>query len=124
MLNLQDYTAEIFYFPLFIAPLTKNFFITPEFDHMFPPLQNLSDVQQNKDIQTSIRHLTALLHSLFGIMGLKEDIFSLGDFSAIVASMLENFPPAASRRKVCYIMLYKYIHYFIYIIIFFLFILC
>lgn len=90
-----------------MAPLTDNCFITPEFHNMFPPLKKITDSPTeiafhllNEDTQQSIRHLVALLHSLLGTLGFKEEIFSLGDFSAIVASMLENFPPAWARRKV------------------------
>lgn len=121
----MNYTVEVLYSPLFIAPLTETIFLTPAFRNMFPfteahipqirevqlsqhkvvdnqSLDSLSSVELTHlplEVQVSVHHLVSSLHSLFVQLEVHEDIYSLGHLSGLVANQLEILPDANHRRK-------------------------
>jgi hypothetical protein len=50
-LFLQNYTVEVLYSPLFIAPLTETIFLTPAFRNMFPFTE--AHIPQIREVQLS-----------------------------------------------------------------------
>lgn len=52
------------------------------------------------EVQVSVQHLVSSLHSLFVQLEVREDIYSLGHLSGLVANQLEILPDANNRRKV------------------------
>ncbi|XP_069689461.1 sec1 family domain-containing protein 2-like isoform X2 [Periplaneta americana] len=121
----MNYTVEVLYSPLFLVPLTEMIFVTPTFSNMFPiteayiprikELQTLhhkiieSDTSDSlssiditslpAEVQISVHHLVSCLHSLLVQLEMREDIYSLGYLSGLVASQLEILPDANNRRK-------------------------
>lgn len=122
----MDYTVEVLYSPLFILPLTEMMFLTPTFRNVFPitdahiprirelqhcqhkqvvksqSLDSLSSVELTRlplEAQISVHHLVSCLHSLFIQLEIREDIYSLGHLSGLVANQLEILPDANNRRK-------------------------
>lgn len=66
-------------------------------------LDSLSSVELTHlplKVQISVQHLVSSLHTLFVQLEVREDIYSLGHLSGLVANQLEIFPDANNRRKV------------------------
>jgi len=66
-------------------------------------LDSLSSVELTHlplKVQVSVQHLVSSLHSLFVQLEIREDIYSLGHLSGLVANQLEILPDANNRRKV------------------------
>jgi len=121
----MNYTVEVLYSPLFIVPLTETVFLTPAFRNMFPlteahiprirelqlfrhkvadsqSFDSLSSVELTHlplKVQVSVQHLVSSLHSLFVQLEVREDIYSLGHLSGLIANQLEILPDANNRRK-------------------------
>ena len=51
------------------------------------------------ELQVSVHHLVASLHSLLQMADAAEDIFTVGSFSRLVGEQLEAWQPARARRK-------------------------
>ncbi|XP_023349833.1 sec1 family domain-containing protein 2 isoform X2 [Eurytemora carolleeae] len=118
----RNYTAEVFYYPIFFCSPCKESFYTPSYLPLFPllhddvtkcvaywkvfnPGQPLPSSESGNwslypdELKTEIRRLVTNFHSLFGTLGLKEDIWSLGPFSKCIGDQLESWLPARNRRK-------------------------
>ncbi|PNF41887.1 Sec1 family domain-containing protein 2 [Cryptotermes secundus] len=121
----KSYAVEVIYSPLFIVPLTEMMFLTPTFRNVFPitdahiarirelqrsqhkvvksqSLDSLSSVELTHlplEAQISVHHLVGCLHTLFTQLEIREDIYSLGHLSGLVANQLEILPEANNRRK-------------------------
>ncbi|KAL3870286.1 hypothetical protein ACJMK2_038362 [Sinanodonta woodiana] len=118
-----NYTAEVFHYPLFSISLGQSLFLTPANSHLFPLMNsdiNQVELQYNShrsdkhsfdgikeiglqhlpmDLQKIYKMLVASLNSLLSEMGVREDVYCVGHTSHILATELENFPLAKSRRK-------------------------
>jgi len=116
-----NYTAEIFYMPLFLISMTPRLFITQSYSKLFPLLdpdhvraaaiwRSLHPGQSSTsstgdwsglphELQINIRELVSSLHSLLNTLGAKEEIWSLGKLSKQVGDQLESWTPAKNRRK-------------------------
>jgi len=118
----KNYTVEIVYFPVFISPLIRETFFTPGFKCLYPLLENDFESCQGlwkvfnqnqplpsgegsqyevypQELKNQIRQLIANLHSLFGSLMIKEDIWSVGPYAKCVGEELESWLPARNRRK-------------------------
>eukprot|EP00088_Acartia_fossae_P018825 TRINITY_DN2090_c0_g1_i11.p1 TRINITY_DN2090_c0_g1~~TRINITY_DN2090_c0_g1_i11.p1 ORF type:complete len:664 (-),score=86.37 TRINITY_DN2090_c0_g1_i11:243-2234(-) len=118
----RNYTVEILYYPIFTCPIIRETFFTPSYHRLYPLLENdITKCQaiwkvfnQNQplpvgegsqyelypqELKIYIRQLVANLHSLFGSLRLKEDIWSVGPFAKCVGEELEGWLPARNRRK-------------------------
>ncbi|KAJ8875072.1 hypothetical protein PR048_022962 [Dryococelus australis] len=65
-------------------------------------LDSLSSVELSSlpsEVQVGARHLVSCLHSLLAQWDVREDIYSLGPFSGLLAAQLEALPAAATRRR-------------------------
>ncbi|CAG5135876.1 unnamed protein product [Candidula unifasciata] len=119
----MNYTSEVIHVPLFCAEVCPGFVIAPAFSSMFPLLQ--SDVKQiayqysschmetkkmaaledlellhlPDNLQVQIQLLASGLHAWLQGMDVREDIFSIGNTSRLVATELDSYPPARARRK-------------------------
>ena len=117
-----NYTAEIFYIPIFLVSMTEKMFITPSYNKMFPLLEpdnvraaaiwrtlhpgHPSPACQPgewpslpHELQTNVRELVSSLHSLLSTLGAKEEIWSMGRMSRNIGDQLESRTPARNRRK-------------------------
>nr|CAD7206908.1 unnamed protein product [Timema douglasi] len=124
--EIENFTVEVFYFPLFIVPATETLFLTPPFSELFPlvdcdlvhvkeqyqllhrgadasHLTSLSSLELSSlppELQVPAHHLVSCLHSLLAQWDMREDLYSLGHFSGLLAAQLEALPAANNRRKV------------------------
>ncbi|XP_066993469.2 sec1 family domain-containing protein 2 isoform X2 [Anabrus simplex] len=121
----MNFTVEIFHIPLFLVSVTEHLFLTPPFRDLFPLLDaDLPRVQQLHarltkndnfmvdllsslevsvlplELQVTLRHLACSLHSLFSALDVREDIFTMGTTSSLIAGILDTLPMAVNRRKV------------------------
>ncbi|XP_060569466.1 sec1 family domain-containing protein 2-like [Ruditapes philippinarum] len=121
----MNFTAEVFHVPLSSINLGNSLFLTPGYSRLFPligsdlhqiELQYNSKHEKNemrdfgtlkdvdfpslpKELQMFYKSFISSLDTLLSDLGVKEDIFSMGYTSAILASELEAYPPAKTRRK-------------------------
>ncbi|XP_066993468.2 sec1 family domain-containing protein 2 isoform X1 [Anabrus simplex] len=120
----MNFTVEIFHIPLFLVSVTEHLFLTPPFRDLFPLLDaDLPRVQQLHarltkndnfmvdllsslevsvlplELQVTLRHLACSLHSLFSALDVREDIFTMGTTSSLIAGILDTLPMAVNRRK-------------------------
>nr|CAD7263734.1 unnamed protein product [Timema shepardi] len=122
----MNFTVEVFYYPLFVVPATETLFLTPPFSELFPlvdcdlvrvreqyqllhrgadasHLTSLSSLELSSlppELQVPAQHLVSCLHSLLAQWDMREDLYSLGHFSGLLAAQLEALPAANNRRKV------------------------
>ena len=115
----MNYTAEVMHVPAVFAPVSQQLLLTPMFAHLFPLLSpdlqtinekrpekkrfgSLVDVDMNclpAELQIEIKSLTSVLNAMFEATGTKEESFSVGPMSRIIAAELASHPQAKSRRK-------------------------
>ncbi|XP_034437772.1 sec1 family domain-containing protein 2 [Hippoglossus hippoglossus] len=115
----MNYTAEVMHVPVVFAPVSQQLLLTPMFAHLFPLLGpdlatinekrpekkrfgSLVDVDMNclpAELQIEIKSLTSALNAMFEATGTKEESFSVGPMSRIIAAELASHPQAKSRRK-------------------------
>ncbi|XP_063777007.1 sec1 family domain-containing protein 2 isoform X2 [Pseudophryne corroboree] len=116
----MGYTAEVLWAPLLLAPVSPHLFLAPSFHYLFPflpawDLQALNRSRPDKkrfpglgdvdfpslphELQTRIRSLVSGLHHLMEGIGVREECFSVGHLSRIIAGELANYPQAKNRRK-------------------------
>lgn len=122
----SNYTAEVFYYPIFTCSPCRYTFYTPTYSRLYPLLSPdvtkctalwklLNPGQQTQiqpgqipeqlcpilpgELRNAIRQLVANLHSLLGSLQLKEDIWSIGPYARCVADELEAWMPAKNRRR-------------------------
>ena len=111
-----NFTAEIFFFPLFLISLTPRLLLTPPLSSLSPllepdivragalwraqhPATSLPPPPGHWDslpleLQTNIRSLVASLHCLLGTLGAREEIWSMGRMAGQVGEQLEGWSPA------------------------------
>lgn len=65
------------------------------------------------EAQISVHHLVSCLHSLFTQLEIREDIYSLGHLSGLVANQLEVLPEANNRRKVSVLVSVYAVHFYL-----------
>ncbi|XP_005111562.1 sec1 family domain-containing protein 2 isoform X1 [Aplysia californica] len=123
----MNYTAEVVHLPLFSAVVCQELFLAPTFSSLFPltaadvnqisyqynatrhgkdskSIQSLEDVECSnlpEALQQQIKMLSSGLHALLQVLDVREDIYSVGHTSRLIATELESYPPARSRRKTC-----------------------
>lgn len=116
----RDYTTEVIYTPLHFTRLSPQLLIAPAFADLFPLLDtdltpinekrpekrrfsSLSDIDMPSlpsDLQMKIKILVSSLNVLFESSDTKEEIFSVGPTSRLIATELANHLQAKNRRKV------------------------
>ncbi|KAG0727468.1 Sec1 family domain-containing protein 2 [Chionoecetes opilio] len=122
----MNYTVEILYIPLVVAPYNEDLFFMPAFTPLYPllspdvpriakhhqavsrgdkikPPTALSEVEFHHlphEMRVCVRQLVASLHSLLQGMDAREEVFTLGQTAHIIGTELDVFPPARQRRKV------------------------
>ncbi|XP_075400460.1 sec1 family domain-containing protein 2 [Tenrec ecaudatus] len=115
----MNYTAEVLYVPLLLAPVAPHLAMTPSFASLFPLLPqdvhllnsarpdkrrlgSLADVDGpalTPELTLQIRCLVSGLSSLCEHLGVREECFAVGSLSRIIAADLANYAPAKNRRK-------------------------
>jgi len=116
-----NFTAEIFFFPLFLISLTPRLLLTPGFTSLSPllepdlvragalwrsqhPAQSLPPPAGHWDslpleLQVNLRSLVASLHCLLGTLAAREEIWSVGRMAGLLGEQLEAWSPARARRR-------------------------
>lgn len=116
----MGYTAEVLWAPILLAPISPGLLLAPGFHQLFPLLPGLDLQALNRsrpdkkrfpglgdvdcaslppELQTLIRSLVGGLSSIMEGIGVREECFSVGDLSRIIAGELANYPQAKNRRK-------------------------
>ncbi|KAM5192136.1 sec1 family domain-containing protein 2 isoform 2-T2 [Mantella aurantiaca] len=116
----MGYTAEVLWAPLLLAPLSPHLLLAPAFHGLFPllPVQDLHALNRSRpdkkrfpaladvdfpslpsELQTHIRSLVCELSQVMEGIGVREECFSVGHLSRIIAGELANHPQAKNRRK-------------------------
>lgn len=121
----MNYTAEVLHIPLSTVSLGNSVFLTPGYSRLFPLIgsdlhqvelqynskhakterrefESLKDVDfpaLPKDLQTFYKCFVSSINSLLSDLEVREDIYSVGYTSAILATELEAYPAAKTRRK-------------------------
>ncbi|KAM8938693.1 sec1 family domain-containing protein 2 isoform 1-T1 [Pelodytes ibericus] len=116
----MNFTAEVMWAPLLLAPLTPHLLVAPAFSTLFPllssiDLQNLNRSRPDKkrfpslgdvdissmpqELQSQIKMLVSGLNYFLEGIGVREECYSVGHLSRIVAGELANYPQAKNRRK-------------------------
>lgn len=117
----MGYTAEVLWAPVLLAPVSPHLLLAPAFRHLFPllPQQDLHALNLSRpdkkrfpaladvdfpslpaELQTQIRSLVSELNQVMEGIGVREECFSVGHLSRIIAGELANYPQAKNRRKV------------------------
>ncbi|KAM7388591.1 hypothetical protein PAMP_024756 [Pampus punctatissimus] len=115
----MNYTAEVMHVPVVFAPVSQQLLLTPTFSHLFPLLLpdlevinakrpekkrfgSLIDIDIHSlpaELQIEIKSLASALNSMFEATGTREESFTVGPMSRIIAGELANHPQAKNRRK-------------------------
>ncbi|XP_073501599.1 sec1 family domain-containing protein 2 [Phyllobates terribilis] len=116
----MGYTAEVLWAPIMLAPLSPWLLLAPAFHSLFPllPGQDLQTLNRSRpdkkrfpglgdvdfpslpqELQTSIKNLVSGLNNIMEGIGVREECFSVGCLSRIIAGELANHPQAKNRRK-------------------------
>ncbi|KAM8969889.1 LOW QUALITY PROTEIN: sec1 family domain-containing protein 2 [Sarcophilus harrisii] len=115
----MNYTAEVLHVPLLLAPLAPHLAVTPAFASLFPPLPRdlrlphgarpdrrkpaslaeLDAASLSPELQLQLRCLVSGLSAFCEHLGVREDCFSVGGLSRVLAADLAAYAPAKSRRK-------------------------
>lgn len=121
----MNYTAEVFHIPFATVSLGNSLFLMPGFTQLFPligsdlhqvellynnshpkseskdfeSLKNVDFTSLPKDLQVLYKSFISSIDSLLVDLSVKEDIYSVGYTSGILATELEAFPGARTRRK-------------------------
>lgn len=114
-----DYTAEVMHVPLHFARVSSQLLIMPAFADLFPLLDtdltsinnkrpekrrfaSLTDVDMHSlpnELQVKIRYLVSALNTFFEVSNTREESFTVGPMSRLIAAELANHPQAKNRRK-------------------------
>ncbi|VVC97546.1 unnamed protein product [Leptidea sinapis] len=105
----EQYAVEVIYIPLFSITPTNVLFLTPPYHNMYPkyegrltPDSNSVDLYSlSHNERSAIRRLAGGLNSLFESLSYREEIFYMGQFSSLLAGVLENSPVCIARKKTC-----------------------
>jgi hypothetical protein len=95
---MESHTSNVFYTVCYFIIFNLYYQVVKS-----PSLDSLSSIELTHlplEVQISVHHLVSCLHSLFVQLEIREDIYSIGHLSGLVASQLEILPDACSRRKV------------------------
>ncbi|XP_073439631.1 sec1 family domain-containing protein 2 isoform X2 [Dendrobates tinctorius] len=116
----MGYTAEVLWAPIMLAPLSPWLLLAPAFHTLFPllPGQDLQTLNRSRpdkkrfpglgdvdfpslpqELQAHIKNLVSGLNNIMEGIGLREECFSVGCLSRIIAGELANHPQAKNRRK-------------------------
>ncbi|XP_043829351.1 sec1 family domain-containing protein 2 [Dromiciops gliroides] len=114
----MNYTAEVLYAPLLLAPVAPHLALTPAFASLFPllprdlkllnarpdkkKLASLAEVDASAltpELLLQIKCLVSGLSALCEHLGVREECFSVGSLSRVIAADLANYAPAKTRRK-------------------------
>ncbi|XP_053559948.1 sec1 family domain-containing protein 2 isoform X2 [Bombina bombina] len=116
----MNYTAEVMWAPLLLAPLAPHLLTAPAYSSLFPlltpeDLQTLNWSRPEKkrfaglgdvdlpsltpELQLQIKNLVSGLNYLMEGIGVREECFSVGHMSRIIAGELASYPQAKNRRK-------------------------
>ncbi|CAN7992847.1 unnamed protein product [Ixodes hexagonus] len=101
-------TAEVMYVPLSVVNITSTFFVMPQFCHVFPPLQEHFNTNQAppllefgalpREMQIDLKSLIGNLNSLFEVLRVREETFSLGPLSRLVGEELARLSKGHRKR--------------------------
>lgn len=114
-----EYTAEVMHAPLHFARVSSQLLIMPAFANLFPLLDtdltsindkrpekrrfaSLADLDMHSlphELQVKIRALVSALNDLFEVSNMREESFTVGQMSRLIAAELANHPQAKNRRK-------------------------
>lgn len=114
-----EYTAEVMHAPVHFSRVSPQLLITPGFSDLFPLLgtdlttinkkrpekrrfSNLTDLDIHalpEELQVKIRALASALNTLFESSNTREESFTVGPMSRLIAAELANHPQARNRRK-------------------------
>lgn len=127
----MNYTAEVFHVPLSTICLGQNLFVMPAYLPMFPLLKiDVRDIdirlrisksqspnpetpektsclpdlelhQLSRNTQIFFKMFISSFNDILEQLSVKEDVYSVGHTSRLLATELENYPPAKARRKNC-----------------------
>uniref|UniRef100_A0A8C5MBA9 Sec1 family domain containing 2 n=1 Tax=Leptobrachium leishanense TaxID=445787 RepID=A0A8C5MBA9_9ANUR len=116
----MNYTAEVLWAPLLLAPVAPHLLLAPAFSSLFPllPFQDLQGLNRSRpdkkrfpglgdvdlssmphELQLLIRKLVCGLHGFLEGTGLREECYAVGHLSRVIAGELANHPQAKIRRK-------------------------
>lgn len=115
----MNYTAEVMHAPVVFSPLSQHFHLLPAFSDLFPLLDvdlesinkkkpekrrfgSLMDVDMHSlppELQIQIKCLASALNALFEFINTREESFSVGPMSRLIAGELAIHPQAKNRRK-------------------------
>ncbi|XP_053314418.1 sec1 family domain-containing protein 2 [Spea bombifrons] len=116
----MNFTAEVMWAPLLLAPISPHLLVTPAFSSLFPlvasqDLQTLNRSRPDKkrfpsigdvdlpsmphEFQVHIKKLVSALNAFFEGIGVREECYAVGHLSRIIAGELANYPQAKNRRK-------------------------
>ncbi|KAL4237716.1 Sec1 domain-containing protein 2 [Mactra antiquata] len=121
----MNYTAEVFHMPLSTVSLGNSVFLMPGYTKLFPlvesnlhqieliynskhsksemkdfdSLKNLDFQSLPKQLQIFYKCFISSIDSLLNDLNVREDIFSIGCTSGMLATELESYLPARTRRK-------------------------
>lgn len=111
-MGTKESVVDILCYPIFLVPITVSVFVTPPFRELFPLFKE--DIAEqgflvshkgselegiSPSIQISVFNLVSSLHSLLTQLDMREDIYSIGHLSGVVASMLLTHSQSVIRRK-------------------------
>lgn len=93
--------------PIFTIAPTNVVFLTPPYQKVYPTYEGkLTTDASSVDLFTFsneerllIRRLASSINSMLDSMNLKDDVFSMGTYSSLLAGVLEYSPVCMSRRK-------------------------
>ncbi|XP_063314082.1 sec1 family domain-containing protein 2 [Pelobates fuscus] len=116
----MNFTAEVMWAPLLLAPVAPHLLVTPAFSFLFPllPSQDLQAMNRSRpdkkrfpglgdvdlasmpqELQHHIRKLVSGLNFFLEGIGVREECYAVGHLSRIIAGELANYPQAKNRRK-------------------------
>ncbi|XP_047657377.1 sec1 family domain-containing protein 2 [Tachysurus fulvidraco] len=114
-----EYTAEVLYVPVHFTRVSSQLLIAPAFADLFPLLDSDLSIINSKrpekrrfssltdldihsvpnELQIKIRALASALNALFELSNTREESFTVGHMSRLIAAELANHPQAKNRRK-------------------------
>lgn len=114
-----EYTAEVVHAPVHFARVSSQLLIAPAFADLFPLLDmdlisinrkrqekrrfaSLTDLDMHSlpnELQVKVRALVSALNTLFESSNAREESFTVGPMSRLIAAELANHPQAKTRRK-------------------------
>merc|ERR1719277_1359435 len=105
-----NFTAEVFFMPFCTAALSPRLFVFPSATDLARLLGTAAAAEPDaampldyaslpRETQVAAQHFVSSLNALLQAMDVAEDIFSVGAFSKMLGSRLEQLASARNRRK-------------------------